>query len=181
MCFKTPNASYTQRYTKDLLKNLPEKSSHLKSSVKPLFKKLKKKPPKDFDITVHLLHDETFEKIDCLLCANCCKTLGPRITDNDISKLARHLKMKPGNFIKQYLSTDEDGDYVFREMPCPFLMPDNYCMVYEVRPKACREYPHTDRKRFYQALDITLKNMDTCPAVYEIVEKIQSTYEKAPR
>lgn len=31
-------------------------------------------------------------------------------------------------------------------MPCPLLGRDNYCAVYADRPKACREYPHTDRR-----------------------------------
>ena len=162
--------------TARLLENLPEKAKQSEPANKALFKQLKKKKPKNLDNIVHALHDEVFETIDCLACANCCKTLGPRITDNDIARLAKHLKLKPGKFIETYLKVDEDGDYVFNEMPCPFLMPDNYCMVYEVRPKACREYPHTDRKRFYQALDITLKNTYTCPAVFEIAEKLRDNF-----
>ncbi len=157
----------------DILKNPPEKAKQAELQNKTLVKKLKKKKPKNLDNIVHALHQEVFNRIDCLACANCCKTLGPRITDNDIARLAKHLKLKPGKFIDAYLKLDEDNDYVFKEMPCPFLMPDNYCMVYEYRPKACREYPHTDRKRFYQALDVTLKNTATCPAVFEIMEQLK--------
>ena len=160
--------------TTQLLENLPEKAKQAAPLYKALFRKLKKKKPKNLDDVVHSLHQEVFREIDCLECANCCKTLGPRITDNDIARVAKHLKIKPGKFIESYLRIDEDGDYVFKEMPCPFLMPDNYCMIYDVRPKACREYPHTDRKRFYQALDITLINTATCPAVFEIVERMNN-------
>ncbi len=156
-----------------ILFNLAEKAHQAEPQNKALVKKLKKKKPKNLDNIVHGLHEEVFSEIDCLACANCCKTLGPRVTDNDIARLAKHLKIKPGKFIESYLRLDEDNDYVFKEMPCPFLLPDNYCMVYEQRPKACREYPHTDRKRFYQALDITLKNTATCPAVYEIMERLK--------
>ena len=46
-------------------------------------------------------------------------------------------------------------------------------MVYESRPKACREYPHTDRPRFYQILDLTLKNAEVCPAVFELIERLK--------
>ncbi|MFB0925453.1 MAG: YkgJ family cysteine cluster protein, partial [Vicingaceae bacterium] len=46
---------------------------------KALVKKLKKSKPKSLDDTVHQLHEETFEKIDCLACANCCKTTSPAI------------------------------------------------------------------------------------------------------
>ena len=160
---------------KETLANLSEKARQAEPQNKALVKRLKKKKPKNLDNIVHALHEEVFSKTDCLTCANCCKTLGPRVTDNDIARLAKHLKMKPGKFIESYLRLDEDNDYVFKEMPCPFLMPDNYCMVYEYRPKACREHPHTDRKRFYQALDITLKNTATCPAVFEIMERLKQT------
>lgn len=136
-------------------------------------KKLKNKKPKNLDDVVHSLHDEAFSTFDCLGCANCCKTIGPRLIDKDIERLAKHLKMKISDFAEKYILTDEDGDFVFSEHPCPFLLPDNYCVVYESRPKACREYPHTDRKRFYQILELSHKNCETCPVVFEIFEELQ--------
>ncbi|MDP2112570.1 MAG: YkgJ family cysteine cluster protein, partial [Bacteroidota bacterium] len=87
-------------------------------------------------------------------------------------KLAKRLKIKPVEFVAQYLYIDEDKDYVFKQTPCPFLMADNYCMVYEDRPKACREYPHTDRKRMYQILNLTHKNCEVCPVVYCITSEL---------
>ncbi len=167
----------TESRTKELLNNLDFLAEKAEASTKKLFKILKKRKPKNLDNIVHQAHEDVFEEIDCLECANCCKTLGPRITDVDIARLAKYLKVKPRKFIEDYLRIDEDGDFVFKEMPCPFLMPDNYCMVYESRPKACREYPHTDRKRFYQVLNLTQENVKTCPAVYEIVEKIKVSFE----
>ena len=140
---------------------------------KDLVKKLKKSKPKNLDDTVHQLHDEVFEKIDCLDCANCCKTTSPAIYERDIDRLAKHLKMKPSKLIEQYLEKDTDNDYVFRSAPCPFLDHENYCMVYESRPLACREYPHTNRKRFYQVLDLSLKNTEICPAVAGIFEQLK--------
>ena len=87
--------------------------------------------------------------------------------------MARFLKMKPVDLISRYLHIDEDQCYVFNDTPCPFLMHDNYCMIYDQRPKACQEYPHTDRRRFYQVLDLTMKNREICPIVYEVVEKLK--------
>jgi len=162
--------------TKEILDNLEQLAKEAAPKTKNIFKRLKKKPPKNLDYVAQEAHEEVFEYIDCLECANCCKTLGPRITDVDIARLAKHLRIKPGKVIEQYIKVDEDGDYVFNAMPCPFLMPDNYCMVYEARPKACREYPHTDQKRFYQVLNLSIKNTETCPAVYEIVEKIKNEF-----
>ena len=152
---------------------LKEKLSSEKTAIKQAFSKLRSKKPKQLDAFVHELHDEAFEKFDCLICANCCKSISPIITLKDIDRLAKPLKMKPGEVIQRYLEVDSDNDYVFKEHPCPFLLPDNYCMVYEQRPKACREYPHTDRKKFYQILNLTIKNAEICPVVYEIVEEIK--------
>lgn len=115
-------------------------------------KKLKQKPPKSLDQQMQVLHDETFEEINCLNCANCCKTTGPLFTNKDIERIAKHLKMKPSQFIETYLRIDEDQDYVLQELPCPFLAADNYCLIYDVRPKACAEFPHTDRKNFTRSI-----------------------------
>jgi uncharacterized protein len=144
-----------------------------KGENKALVKKLKRTKPKNLDDTVHQLHDEAFEKIDCLACANCCKTTSPAIYERDIDRLAKHLKIKPSKLIEQYLEKDTDNDYVFRSAPCPFLDHENYCMVYESRPLACREYPHTNRKRFYQVLDLSLTNTEICPAVAEVFEQLK--------
>jgi Fe-S-cluster containining protein len=52
-------------------------------------------------------------------------------------------------------------------------MDDNECLIYDVRPKACSEYPHTNRKKFIQIANLTLNNTEVCPAVYDIVEKLK--------
>jgi len=143
---------------------------------KAFLEKLRRKKPGDLDDVVHELHEEIFENIDCLSCANCCKTTSPIIIDRDVERMAKHFRMKPAAFIEKYLQTDEDGDYVYRETPCPFLMPDNYCMIYELRPRACREFPHTDRRRFHQILKLTARNTLVCPAVLEIVEELKKRY-----
>lgn len=81
--------------------------------------------------------------------------------------------MKPGDFIDTYLRLDEENDYVLQQVPCPFLGDDNYCGIYDQRPKACREYPHTDRKDFYKISSLTIKNTSICPAAYNIVEEMK--------
>ena len=141
--------------------------------TKTFFEKLKRKKPKQLDDNVHRLHDKISRQFDCLSCGNCCKSISPMITDKDIEKIASKMKMKEVDFISRYLHIDEDKCYVFNDTPCPFLMSDNYCMIYDYRPKACREYPHTDRKRFYQVLDLTMLNRELCPIVYEVVEGLK--------
>ncbi len=135
------------------------------------FKKNKKRLDK-MDTIVHELHNRFSSEIDCLQCANCCRSLGPAIYDKDIDRMAKALRVKPSDVVANYLKIDEDGDYVFQSMPCPFLMPDNYCSIYESRPKACREYPHTDRKKFSQIYKLTVENTQTCPIAYEVLREL---------
>lgn len=139
---------------------------------KKFLENLKKKPPRDLDYTVLEVHEEVFEETDCLQCANCCKTTGPLYTEKDIERIAKHLKMKPSDFEAKFLRTDEDNDKVLQTLPCWFLNEDNTCSIYEVRPKACREYPHTDRKKIYQINHLMIKNTIICPAAFSFVEKM---------
>lgn len=137
-----------------------------------ILKELNKIPKNQLDNVFHQAHDEVFKKFDCLTCANCCKTTGPLFTSTDISRLSKLFKMKTGDFIAQYLKLDEDHDYVLKTTPCAFLGSDNKCFIYEERPLACREYPHTNRKNMKQILKLTVKNTEICPAVSEVIDKI---------
>jgi Fe-S-cluster containining protein len=154
------------------LENLPKLAKLAKSSSLEFYKKNKKRLT-GMDLIVHELHHRISEKTDCLSCANCCKSLGPLVTDKDIEKMAKALRIKPSEVAEKYLRKDEDDDYIFQYMPCPFLMYDNYCMIYESRPKACKEYPHTDRKKFYQIFELSIKNTFSCPIVYDVMEELK--------
>lgn len=157
----------------EVLNQLPGRAREKHIESKKFFAKLKKKPPKNLDVLMQQLHEEEFQQTDCLQCANCCKTTGPLFTDKDIERIAKHFKMKPQQFMDTYLQIDEDKDYVLQSVPCTFLGADNYCSIYDVRPKACREFPHTDRKKFQQISNLTLKNVAICPAAFNIVEKMK--------
>ena len=160
------------------LKYYAEQAKLKHKEHKKFLDSLKKKPPKNLDYVVQETHDEVFEEIDCLQCANCCKTTGPLFTEKDIERISKHLRMKPSDFEDKFLRVDEDQDKILQALPCFFLMDDNKCSIYEVRPKACREYPHTDRKKIYQINNLTLKNTVICPAAYTFVEKIKRNLEK---
>lgn len=160
---------------------IPETSKlkDLAASKRKVFKKtmaaLKKKKRGEVDRAFHELHDEAFSEPICLSCANCCKTTSPIFKQKDIDRVAKLLRMAPGDFVEKYLRIDNDGDYVLQTAPCPFLGEDNYCGVYEARPKACREYPHTDRKNMPGILNLTLRNTSVCPAVFTIMERLSVT------
>tara|TARA_R110002049_G_scaffold33535_13_gene110443 strand:+ start:11710 stop:12204 length:495 start_codon:yes stop_codon:yes gene_type:complete len=157
----------------DIIKQLPKKAKEKQNENKKFFTKLKKKTPKNLDYVMQELHTNEFEKTDCLNCANCCKTTGPLFTNSDVERIAKHFRQKPQQFISEYLRVDEENDYVLQSVPCSFLGADNYCSIYDVRPKACREFPHTDRKKFQQISSLTLKNVAICPAAYNIVEEMK--------
>ena len=155
------------KYSSDL-----EKGKINIQDYKKAFQKLKKKNNKVIDEMFHDLHEEVFENIDCLSCSNCCKTTSPIFRDVDIKRISKKLKIKESQFINSYLKMDEEHDYVLQKSPCFFLGEDNKCSIYEDRPLACREYPHTDRKNMHQILNLTLKNVEICPAVVQITEQI---------
>ncbi|MEK6154512.1 YkgJ family cysteine cluster protein [Flavobacteriaceae bacterium 3-367] len=158
---------------KAILAQLPEKAQEKHGENKRFFAKLKKRPPKKMDYVMQELHKAEFERTDCLQCANCCKTTGPLFTDVDIVRIAKHQRLKPQQFIQRYLRIDEENDYVLQQLPCVFLDSENACTIYDVRPKACREFPHTDRKKFHQISQLTLKNVGICPAAFAIVEAMK--------
>lgn len=147
-----------------------------KKENKKFLDRLKQLKPADLDRLTNQLHDEAFEHIDCLDCANCCRTTGPLLKNKDIERLADHFNLRPAEFTNTYLRIDEDHDYVFKKMPCPFLGTDQYCSVYEDRPTACRDYPHTQQRKIIQKLGITYHNTMICPAVAEVVEGLKKRY-----
>ena len=160
------------------LESHKEKFNNKYRENKKFFKRLKKLKNKDLDAAIHPIHDAVFENFNCLGCANCCKTTGPLFTDKDILRIAKYFSMRPSEFTDQYLQVDEDGDYVLKIVPCIFLADNNYCSIYNVRPKACKEFPHTDRIRQSQLLKLTQKNIEVCPAVFEIIEKLKKQLVK---
>lgn len=139
-------------------------------------KKIQKKQPSGLDDVVHKLHKKAFEQYSCLNCANCCKSISPIIIYHDIRRISKTLGMKPGDFIQSKLEMDEEGDFLFCSSPCPFLQDDNHCQVYSVRPKACKEYPHTNRVNFAQILNLSVKNTFVCPLVYAIFEVLRKKF-----
>lgn len=160
------------------LKLFEKESKSEYPSNKKLKDRLRKAKPRKLDAEFGELHEEVFEEIDCLDCANCCKTTSPIFLQVDIDRLAKVFRQKSSEFIDEYLHRDEEGDYVLNSSPCPFLGVDNKCLVYEDRPKACKEYPHTNRKNMHGILGLTLKNTLVCPAVFKIFQQIAKEYRK---
>jgi Fe-S-cluster containining protein len=158
------------------LEMLPKLAEDANKENKKYFTNLKKRTPKNLDYVMQKLHQAEFAKTDCLDCANCCKTSSPIFMDKDIQRISKHLRMRVADFISTYLERDVDDFMVLKTAPCSFLdLSDNSCTIYDVRPKACAEYPHTDRRKFIQITDLTIANTAICPATYNIVEALKKS------
>ena len=151
----------------DLLHNWEKKSASHQKEYRRFLEKADRKPERNRILDrLPVLHAEAFERIDCLKCANCCKNYSPRFKTPDIKRISRHLKMRESDFIETYLRLDDEGDYVVKSTPCPFLGADNYCSIYEVRPSDCERFPYTDEDVLVKRATLTQKNSTFCPIVY---------------
>lgn len=155
-----------------LLKNLKGRAASRRKEHERVVRTLKGMNSREAELLLQAEHETVFARIDCLACGNCCRTLGPRLTQRDLTRLAGDFRQKPAAFIAARLRRDEDGDLVFKSMPCPFLKEDNFCSVYANRPKACADYPHTREKQSNLLLSLLLPNAGVCPAVYLILESL---------
>jgi Fe-S-cluster containining protein len=120
------------------------------------------------------IHHQVFDKTDCLACANCCKTTPALMTPDDVNRLAHHLGISKKQFTRLYLIEDFNGDMVLNRVPCHFLQKDHICAVYDLRPDACRRYPHTDEKEYLNRTDLNIANTIVCPAAYRILSQIKT-------
>jgi uncharacterized protein len=154
---------------KNLLSNWEKKSAGRQKVYKQYLQKASKN-----DVLKQLagLNEEAFSKIDCLQCANCCKNYSPRFKTPDIKRISKHLRMRESDFIETYLRVDEEGDFVVRSTPCPFLSTDNFCSIYEQRPSDCQRFPYTGEDVFIKRQQLTLKNSTFCPITYYVLEKL---------
>jgi uncharacterized protein len=156
----------------DLLKNWEKKSAERQK----LYKQFLHRADKNRVLSqLPDFHEEAFSKIDCLQCANCCKNYSPRFKTTDVKRISKHLRMKESVFIETYLKVDEDGDFVAKTKPCPFLGADNYCSIYDERPSDCRRFPYTDEDVIIKRQALTLKNSTFCPITYYVLEKLMQS------
>ena len=154
---------------KDILQNWEKKSGERQKIYRQFLQKANKNT-----VLKQLpdLHEEAFERVDCLKCANCCKNYSPRFKTPDIKRISRHLRMRESDFIEKYLVVDAEGDFVVKSLPCPFLGADLYCSIYDERPSDCRRFPYTNEDVIIKRQALTMKNTSFCPITYYVIEKL---------
>lgn len=148
-----------------------KKENNLKATKK-FARKLQTHRGKHLDKLATQTHQKVFEQVDCLSCAGCCKGIPPIINHTDTQRIAKHLGLSIAAFEQDFLTVDEDKDTVLKQTPCPFLLENNHCSIYDFRPKACRAYPHTD-KQFSKNISYHAKNTLHCPATFFIMEQLK--------
>ena len=134
--------------------------------------------PPDLSEIVEEEDKKVWEKVDCTVCANCCKTMTPIFTKDDIARISLHMNMSENEFFEHYLEIEEDtGSTVNKVLPCVFLI-DNKCSIYDVRPIDCAEFPHHNKRPFDDYNDTFIQNVFRCPATYELVKKLKTRIEE---
>lgn len=125
------------------------KAGKNKKTLRAFLTRLKTKTPKGLDTMAATIDKEVWKEVDCLACANCCRTMTPTFTAEDIKRIAGHFKQTPDQFKKKWLYKDKAGDWMNKQTPCQFLdLKTNYCSIYSIRPADCAGFPHLTKKKW---------------------------------
>jgi Fe-S-cluster containining protein len=147
-----------------------------KLSFRRFLGRLEKNPPKGLDKITELVSRDVWKEVDCLTCANCCKTMSPTFNVKDVKRISAHLGMQPLEFREKYLYLEKkEGDWMNKLQPCQFLdLTTNMCSIYAVRPDDCAGFPHLTRKKMVDYMHVHKQNIQYCPATYKMVEKMKA-------
>lgn len=156
-------------YITEWKKDSAKKSNAVKQIIKDF---TANKTNEESDKTTQEINKEVTKKIDCLDCANCCKTTVTTFNEEDISRASKFLGEKRKKFINKYLIYDF-GEYTTITTPCPFLLDDNKCKIYNVRPYSCNSFPHTHKKNFIAMATVHQMNYSICPITYQVVKMFE--------
>jgi Fe-S-cluster containining protein len=151
-----------------------KKVSIYKKFFHKYLKRVEKLNPEGLDMLAEKLNTEVWQNVDCVSCANCCKTMTPTYTTKDIRRIAKHLNMRPKDFKERWLKYEKkDKDWVNKKQPCQFLdLSTNMCSIYEVRPADCAGFPHLTKKKMVDYMHMHQQNILYCPATFKMVEKM---------
>src|SRR5688572_19035988 len=131
------------------LRSFKKKALNTRRSFRRFLTKLENDPPKGLSKLTENLEKEVWKEIDCLSCANCCKTMTPTFTKADLKRISAHFGQTVEEFQKKWLFKErkKDGDWMNKSQPCQFLnLKDNKCSIYEIRPADCAGFPHLSKK-----------------------------------
>lgn len=161
-------------------KSFKIKAGKNKKTLRAFLTRLKNKSPKGLDNLTPAIDKEVWKEVDCLACANCCRTMTPTFSTEDIKRIAAHFKQTPDQFKKKWLYKDKGGDWMNKQTPCQFLdLKTNYCSIYSIRPSDCAGFPHLTKKKMVDYVHVHQQNIEYCPATYAMVTKMQDLMKVA--
>ncbi len=114
------------------------------------------------------------EQIDCTECANCCRVATVQVSERDVERLAKFLRLKRDRVVEDFVVESEEEGFILRrdeKSGCVFLNGKD-CTVYEARPDICQRFPHLVRgngsiaSRMWEMVDRACY----CPIVYNSLE-----------
>ena len=159
------------------LRSFRQKVIRTKTSMRRFLSKMEKHPPSGFDVLTAKLEKEVWKEVDCLSCANCCKTMTPTFNAADLKRISAHFGQTVEDFKKKWLYKErkKDGDWMNKKQPCQFLnLEDNKCSIYAIRPADCAGFPHLPKK-MKDYVHVHKQNIEYCPATYKLVEKMMGS------
>jgi Fe-S-cluster containining protein len=155
------------------------KSGKNKRKMRVFLGKIEKNAPRGLDKIAEKVDKEVWQEVDCLTCANCCKSMTPTFTKQDLVRISAHFKQTPDEFKEKWLYKDKNGDWMNTRTPCQFLdKKTNMCSIYSIRPADCAGFPHLAKKKMVEYIDVHKQNVEYCPATYKMVEKMQLMFAK---
>ena len=161
------------------LRSFKQLVRHNKKRIKSFMTRLDKQPPRGLDAMKLEEDKKVWQELDCLDCANCCKTMSPTYTKKDVLRIAAHLNMDEKSFREKWIYKDKTGDWMNKSQPCQFLdLKTNMCDIYAVRPADCAGFPHHTKKKMTDYMHVYKQNIEYCPATYRLVEKMMERMGK---
>ena len=163
------------------LRSFKQRARHRKTTLRRFLSKLQKDPPRKLDELTMTVEKEVWHEVDCMSCANCCKTMSPTYNSKDIKRISAHLNMTVQQFKDKWLTKERiTGDWLNKTTPCQFLDLDtNMCGIYEVRPVDCAGFPHLAKKKMVEYMHVHKQNVETCPATYRMIEKMMERLKQS--
>ncbi len=124
----------------------------------------------------------------CKRCGCCCSLDHVAVEAEECKAIASYLEMGKNKFLQKYTSRHsiasesmencrefkkKNGKY------CPFYNTSKKeCIIYEVRPQVCRDFPYLAEKYIQQALRGFFVVPNYCPAAMEVLNRVKQEAEK---
>jgi len=155
------------------LRSYKRKMQLEKPRLRRFLTKIEKTPIRGLDKITRALEPEVWAEVECLSCANCCKTMTPTFNNTDLKRISAHFGQTVDEFKAKWLYKQRGtGDWMNKKQPCQFLnLKDNKCSIYPIRPDDCAGFPHFPKK-MKDYTHVHKQNVEYCPATFRLVEKM---------